>query len=183
MTGWGVHHVDVVHWALGQDTPRSVASSGGRYIIEDSRETPDTLDTLLEYEGFTLQASMYHGNARPIEGRDYGVALYGSKATMLITREGFELWPEGDSAQAIHSEGSPLDGPFQKEFIDCCKSRAKPFADVETGHKSTIPVLLANIAYKVNRKLRWDGALERFIDDPEADRLLSREYRAPWKLA
>ena len=182
MTGWGVHHVDVVHWALGQDAPLMVSAGGGKFVLKDARETPDTLDALIEYPGFTLQASFYHTNARPIEGRDYGIAFYGTQATMLLTREGFEVWPEGDHTQPIRSEGSALDGPFQRQFLECMRSRRKPFADVETGHRSTIPVLLANIAYKTKRKLKWDSDNERFIGDEEANQYLQREYRKPWHL-
>jgi predicted dehydrogenase len=182
MTGWGVHHVDVVHWALGQDAPLMVSAAGGKFVLKDARETPDTLDAFIEYPGFTLQASFYHTNARPIEGRDYGVVFYGTQGTMLLTREGFEVWPEGEQAQAIRSEGSPIDGPFQRQFLECMRSRRKPFADVETGHRSTIPVLLANIAYKTLRKLKWDSDNERFIGDEEASQYLQREYRKPWHL-
>ncbi len=182
MTGWGVHHTDVVHWALGQDAPLSVSAAGGKYVLTDARETPDTLDAFLEYPGFTLQASFYHANARLIEGRDYGVALYGTQATMVLTREGFEIWPEHNPGEVIRSSGSAQDGPFQQEFLDCIRSRRRPAADVETGHKSTIPVLLANIAYRVGRKLKWDSKKEEFIDDKEASQYLSREYRQPWHL-
>ena len=52
------------------------------------------------------------------------------------------------------------------------RSRRKPFADVETGQRSTIPVLLANIAYKIGRKLEWDSNNERFIGDAEANQYL-----------
>jgi predicted dehydrogenase len=182
ITGWGVHHIDIVHWALGQDAPLAVGASGGKFVLTDSRETPDTLDAFFDYPGFTLQASFYHVNARPIEGRDYGVAFYGSNGTMLLTREGHEVWPEGDKAQAVKSGDSLQDGPFQKEFIQNCKDRRRPLADVDTGHKSSIPVLLANIAYKTGRKLKWDSGQEQFVGDQEANSYLQRDYRKPWHL-
>ncbi len=182
MTGWGVHHVDIVHWALGRDRPRTVTSSGGNYVLEDARETPDTLDTLLEYEGFTLQASMYHANARPIEGSDYGVAFYGTEGTMLLKREGFRIWREDPALPEVERPGSRMDGLYHADFIRCCKERAAPMADAATGHASTVPLLLANIAYRTGRKLTWDGTAERFVNDPGADTYLSREYRAPWSL-
>jgi len=182
MTGWGVHHVDIVHWALGKDTPKTVASSGGKYVLDDARETPDTLDTLFEYDGFTLQASMYHGNARPIEGSGYGVAFYGTEGTMLLRREGYKIWREEPDAPEVVRQGSEMDGHFRADFIRCCKESKQPMADAATGHASTIPVLLANIAYRTGRKLQWDASAERITDDPGADAYLSREYRAPWSL-
>ena len=182
LTGWGVHHLDVVHWALGQDAPLNVSAAGGKYVLADARETPDTLDALFEYPGFTLQASFHHANARNIEGHDYGIAFYGTQATMVLTREGFEVWPEGNPAEVVRSPGSALDGPFQQEFLESLRSRRRPFADAETGHKSTIPVLLANIAYKTGRKLKWDSQNEKFVGDEEANQHLKREYRKPWHL-
>jgi len=182
MTGWGVHHVDIVHWALSKDSPKTVVSSGGMYALDDARETPDTLDTLFEYEGFTLQASMYHANARPIEGSDYGIAFYGTEGTMLLKREGYKIWREDLDAPELVRPGSEMEGPYRADFVRCCKERKPPTADAATGHASTIPVLLANIAYRTGRKLKWDGTVERFVDDPGADAYLSREYRAPWSL-
>lgn len=82
----------------------------------------------------------------------------------------------------VRSPGSALDGPFQQEFLKSLRSRGRPFADAETGHKSTIPVLLANIAYNTGRKLKWDSQNERFVGDEEANQYLKRKYREPWHL-
>ena len=183
MTGWTVHHIDVVHWAMGVEDPLTVSASGGKHVVTDARETPDTMEAIFDYPGFTLMASVYHANARPIEGKDYGIAFYGSKGTLVITREGYEVYPEGDQTPAVKEGQTPTDGPHQQEFIENCKSRKKPFADVETGLKSTIPTLIANIALKTGRKLHWDAVKERFVNDPEADNLLRRDYRKPWKLS
>jgi predicted dehydrogenase len=99
MSGWGVHHIDIIHWAMGADAPRAVAAVGGKYVLADNRETPDTLDALFEYPGFTVHGSVYPANARPIEGRDYGIAFYGTEATLVIDREGYEVQPGATSEQ------------------------------------------------------------------------------------
>jgi predicted dehydrogenase len=183
MSGWGIHHTDVIHWALRADAPLKVASIGGKFVLDDARETPDTIDTLFEYPGCTVQGSIYHANARPIEGAWYGVAFYGSDATMRLNREGYEIWPEGDPRGATSYPAAPIEEPHAQAFIEAVRSRRVPHADLATGHRSTVPVLLANISYRIGRSLRWDPEHERCIDDPAANALLSREYRAPWTLA
>jgi predicted dehydrogenase len=182
MTGWGVHHMDIIHWALGADAPRTVAAAGGTFAVRDGRETPDTLDALFEYDRFVVQGSMYHGNARPIEGRDTGVAFYGTAATLVIDRAGYEVWPEGDPKGTTRHPGREQDADHARNFLDAVRGRAEPVTDLLAGHRASIPALLANIAFRVGRKLRWDADRERFVGDPEADKLLGREYRKPWAL-
>ena len=60
------------------------------------------------------------------------------------------------------------------------KSRQRPNADIEDGHYSNTVCRLANIAYRLGRKLQWDNAKEQAIGDPEANKLVIGEYRAPW---
>jgi len=67
-------------------------------------------------------------------------------------------------------------------FLDCIRTRRRPHADVEIGHRSTSACLLANIAVDCRRQLHWDGQRERFINDEAANRHLYRPYRAPWHL-
>ncbi len=184
MSGWGVHHMDIIHWALKARAPKAVAALGGKFALDDNRETPDTLDALFEYPGFTVQGSIHHGNARPIEGRAYGIAFYGSKATLVINREGFELTPEGAKEPTLRVAGREDDAlkAHARNFLEAVKSRRTPFADLENGHRASIPCLLANIAFRVGRQLRWDGENETFVDAPDAVKHLSREYRKPWAL-
>ena len=69
-----------------------------------------------------------------------------------------------------------------KNFIECVRSRQRPAADVEIGHKATIVGHLGNIAYRTGRKLRWDAAKEEIVGDVEANALLGRTARKPWDL-
>lgn len=69
-----------------------------------------------------------------------------------------------------------------ENFLECVRLRKRPVGDVELGHYTSHVAHLANIAYKTGRKLRWDGQREQCIDDPEADRLLTRQPREPWNL-
>jgi len=69
-----------------------------------------------------------------------------------------------------------------QNFFDCVRSRQKPVADVEIGHRSITACQLGVIAYKVGRQIHWDAEQERIIGDDEAQKLVSKQYRAPWLL-
>jgi hypothetical protein len=67
-----------------------------------------------------------------------------------------------------------------RNFVDCVKSRQRPIADIEDGHRTTTACHLANLSLRLGRKLHWDVAKEQVIDDPEANAMLVRPYRKPW---
>ncbi|MFN8002952.1 MAG: hypothetical protein U0X75_18275 [Acidobacteriota bacterium] len=69
-----------------------------------------------------------------------------------------------------------------KNFLDCVESRKRPNSDIEIGHNSMIACHLANIAFRAKRRVNWDVENEKVIGDPEAQKLVSKEYRTPWKL-
>ena len=139
----------------------------------------------------------------------YGIQFHGSQGTLFVDRAGYLLSPQ---AQEMYEAGGisfraafdDLTGtsmyytnavpgergttsvqhlPHVKNFVACVKSRQKPMADIEDGHRATTTCHLANIAYKTGgQKLLWDGEKEKFINSPEANALLTRAYRAPWRL-
>jgi hypothetical protein len=115
------------------------------------------------------------------EGRRMVEAARRNKRVVQVgTRATDETEPPPEKPQ--RSDGSPQHYPHVVNFIECLTSRALPASDVEIGHRSTSACHLDNIAYKLKRKVTWDGKAERFVDDPEADNLLSKEYRRPWSL-
>ncbi len=69
-----------------------------------------------------------------------------------------------------------------RNWLDCIKSRALPICDVAIGHRSATVCHLGNIAVRTGRKLTWDPVAQTIVGDPEAEKMLSRPYRAPWKL-
>jgi len=93
-TDWGVHHIDTIQWAMKESAPKRVSAMGGKYHIQDNRETPDTLEVLYEYSSFLLTYSNRLLNASPLHDRSYGIAFYGTDATLVLDRSGYDVLPE-----------------------------------------------------------------------------------------
>ena len=81
--------------------------------------------------------------------------------------------------------GAAARGPatgLPENFLHCVRTQGQPAAPVEVGHRSATVCHLENVAMRLDRKVNWDPVAERFVNDPEADRMLSRAMRAPWHL-
>jgi predicted dehydrogenase len=197
LTDWGTHLLDVVHWAMGVEAPRTIQATGGKFLLDDNRETPDTLEVIYEYPAspasgkeFLVRFSNRVTNGHGPDGHTYGIQFCGTDGTLFIDRSGYTLWPEparvGPERVATSSvtkgESSAQHYPHVLNFLDCVRSRQKTNSEVETTHRSTSAGLLGVISYKLGRKLTWDAEREQFPADAEGNRLLSKEYRKPWRL-
>jgi predicted dehydrogenase len=212
---WGVHHYDIVHWAMDAKSPVAATAMGGNLAFPNANtDWPDTFNGVLHYpscpvakNGFLLQYTFRGGCRR--EQRSHGKWFFGTDGALLVTRGGYWLTseirverdaPEGDviadamfwlagkgrQTKAIdeHTLVSKEDaGRHLEVFIEHVRNRTRPTAEgVEAGHYATIPGHLMNIAWRLRRQIRWDGKKEEIPGDPEANALLSRPYRAPWRL-
>jgi predicted dehydrogenase len=209
LTNFGTHYIDVIQWALGQDAPRAVCAMGGKYALTDNRDIPDTLEVMWEYEGGTLATfSQYDATAAPANARGWELEFRGTKGTLLIQEgTGYEIIPEkvrtrelpalspiarqenAEQTKAVQTARQPesakgkMDTAWHaRNFLDCVKSRKPANCPVAVGHRSTSTTLLGKIALRRGRYLQWDAKAERVVNDEEANRLLSYEYRAPWRL-
>jgi predicted dehydrogenase len=210
MTNLGAHEIDIVQWVTGALGPLGVSSSGGRFALKDHGETPDTQDALFEYPGFTALWSLREASAGRRAGA--GLEFFGTKGSMTVARSGFQVYPDTktDPENLIPVfQGHPGGGPHRSDakpepwtealkepgtsaeqfdlharnFLDCVKTRQRPIADVEDGHRTATACHLANISLRVGRKLRWDARKEEIIEDSEASKYLVRPYRKPWDAA
>lgn len=183
---WGVHLVDIVLLAMDVKGPEAATVSGGKYVVEDSRDTPDTAEVLFDFPRFTLTYSCRHANQFPMGSPQAGHAIQflGTDATLLLDRGGYRIIPEGEKAEPVKSpEGlSGGNGPHQREFIECVRSRKTPSCDILEGHRSTLTMQLANISYRTGRKIHWDPEKEQIVNDPGAAGFLTKQYRSPWSL-
>jgi len=207
MTNLGAHEIDIVHWYMNVNGPTAVSSSGGRFALKDNGETPDVQDALFEYPGFTSAYSVREVSAGRRAGA--GLEFCGTKGSLVISRAGYEVFPDMKTSpsNAIPAfKGHPAGGPVREEvkpepwiqavkepgssdeqfdlhvrnFIDCIKSRQRPIADIEGGHRTTTACHIANLSFRLGRKLRWDVDKEEMVNDAEANRMLVRPYRKPW---
>jgi predicted dehydrogenase len=181
MTNFGAHHLDIARWALGATAPSAVSGFGGRFAMKDGGETPDVQEVVYQFPGcvVTWTAREINKGERPFD-----IEFHGTRGTLGITRGGFKVMPEGAPAGGppVEEKGSEMDRAHIANFLACVKSRARPNADVEEGHRSATMCHLGNIATRLGRSLRWDPVKEMVIGDPEANRWLARPYRKPWSL-
>lgn len=181
---WVGHHCDIAHWGL--DFDRS-----GPTEVEAQGETPPSSavwNTATKYRielkyprRITMTIAGGHSDIRN------GTKWIGRDGWVWVTRGGFDAsnpeWKKSPAmANALVVTKLRESSNHYRNFLDCIKSRRPTVTPVETGHHSAIPGHLGLIALKTGRRIRWDAAAETIIGDPEAGRLLSRDYRAPWKL-
>jgi predicted dehydrogenase len=196
MTNWAVHHIDVILWAMRVDSPRSAVCPGGKFVVDDMADTPDTMEASWEFPGWVMHYR-YRGfnNFHTVQSRPHhhGICFHGNQATMVLDRSGYEIWEDRDPDQSVEREDNPrhwgdglpgneVDGPWQRLFVDCVKQGKQPPIDFEASHRSTVCCHLGNIAYLAGRKILWNPADESIPDDPQACKLLARPRRKGYEL-
>jgi predicted dehydrogenase len=172
----GIHGLDVLRWLLNLDAPTRITSGGGKFFYDDDRQTPDTQVATFDFPGTTLVWEHRIWAPKPTNGESFGITFYGAKGTLIFGGKG---WRVEDGPEAM-DKGEVADGPHLQNFLDCVRSGQRPNADIEEGHKSTRLCHLGNIAFRTGRALTFDAATETIKDDPEANTLLGRSYRAPF---
>jgi predicted dehydrogenase len=200
MGNWGVHYMDVIRWLMGEKAPVAISAVGGKYVLDDDRTIPDTMDVLFEFaSGALITFSIYEASSGGLF--QYGeVELRGTLATLNAGESGYRIEPskngqfqtftntltaeEGQRQELMKQTGLGEDstGNLVRNFLDCIKSRETPWCSIEDGHRSTSFAHLANIALATKERLQWDAEKEIFTNSKAANELLHYEYRKPWKL-
>jgi predicted dehydrogenase len=188
----GTHEVDVCRWALGVDYPNRVTAAGGRYHFTDDWQFYDTLVTSFEYadsiiawEGKSCQGMKYYD-------RDRGSTIMGTTGTVLVDRDGYEIFDlagkkvdgfkagSKTSSADLVGRDSMTDAHFAN-FIRGVRQQEKLNAPISDGNVSVTMLHLSNVAWEVNRELRLDPHDGRIQGDSEAAKLWSREYEKGWE--
>jgi predicted dehydrogenase len=187
----GTHEVDVCRWALNVDYPQRVASSGGRYHFKDDWQFYDTLVTSFEYEDAMLSWEGKSCQGMKFYGRDRGSAIMGTTGTVLVDRDGYEVYDlkgaktnefkvggTTSSADLVGAD-SMTDAHFAN-FIAGIRTSEKLNAPISVGNVAVTMLQLSNIAWEVNRELHLDTNDGRIQNDPDAMKMWSREYEKGW---
>ncbi len=185
VSDWAVHLFDIVTWAMGPEI-KAVTMTGGKYVLKDARDTPDTGAAVFECPGYTMYFTIKHANAWSPHGvRGHGIEFFGENRTLQIDRQGFQMYDDKDrgSRKPFYAKkgSTPLE-THERNFIECVRSRKRPNADAQVGYEQQIPCHLANISYRVGQRVEWDAANETIPNSAEARKLLTRDYRKPWVL-
>lgn len=186
VTNFGAHHLDIVQWALGMDDSGPIKVWGkGEFPTSGLFTTATKVDFHLLYENGT-EVRCTTGESK--------IIFHGEKGDLEVKRGGA---PQDQNVvgglytnppEIARTEFKPTDirlyrsDNHQRNFLDCIRTRQQPICPAEVGHRSATCCHLANIAMRLGRELNWDPKNERFINDDEANAMLTRPYRAPWTL-
>ncbi len=188
LTGNGSHGLDQIQWALGTDATGPVEVWPERneplkapvYAAPESRTRGDRLCS--QNRVFFRYASgvVVKLDSGPVAG----AVFLGDKGKVVVDNDRFSCEPAELANEPLRDSDPRLEesnDQFQNWF-DCIKSRRRPIADVEIGHRSAVICHLCNIARWLGRRLRWDPEKEVFPGDEEANRYLARPQRKPYQL-
>jgi predicted dehydrogenase len=199
MANQGVHFLDIIRWLTGDElAPVSVCAMGGRFAIDDDRTVPDVMEAMFTFaSGRLVVFGVYETSGNRGLPRGAFAELRGTQGALYASDAGFEVIPERGSAELGPGDGlrmEPIKVQLEddgyrfhmlrhtRNFLDCVKSREKPCADVEIGHRSTTMSHLANIALATESVIKWDAERETITNNAQANNLLHYEYRKPWTL-
>ncbi len=185
ITDWGAHHNDIAQWALGMDEsgPREITGKG---VFNKSGP--------YDYAGFMEVHYRYANGVEVVcenEGGN-GVRFHGTDGWIFVTRMALEA--SNPDILAVPTAGTdtrtfddrnraeeiPGTDEHHNNWLDSIRTRGRCAADVETGHRSATTCHLGNIAMRLGRPLQWDPVKEEFIQDPTANILKGKPFRAPW---
>jgi predicted dehydrogenase len=187
----GTHEVDVCRWALGVDYPNRVAASGGRYAFKDDWQFYDTLITSFEYDDKMISWEGTCCNGMRYYNRGRGSLIEGTEGTVLIDRDGYEIYDlngkkTGEFKVGSQTTTADLTGRDSMtdlhfaNFIAGIRKGEKLNAPITVGNVAVTMLQLSNFAWELNRELRLDPKDGKVLNDPQAMAMWDREYEKGW---
>ena len=186
MTDWGVHLMDYALYGMKAATPKSVMALGGKFAYpDDAEETPDTLQAVFEYDGFSILWEHATGIDGGNYGRNHGISFIGNNGTLVLDRNGWEVIAEKGRMESIplrHNQGNGLDN-HTVNFIDAVKSRDASIlkAPLKVGYDAALVCHMGNVAFKTGDRIYWDQDRGQFTND-KANGHINAHYHNGWSL-
>ena len=187
----GTHEVDVCRWALDVDYPQRVTATAGRYAFKDDWQFYDTMVTSFDYGDKMLSWEGKSCQGMKLYGRDRGAAIMGTKGTVVVDRDGYEIYDlngkktsefktgKETSSSDLKGADSMTDAHFAN-FIAGIQSGEKLNAPIAVGNVSVTILQLSNIAWEVNRELALNTSDGKIQGDAEAMKMWGRDYEKGW---
>ena len=189
MTDWGVHLLDYALLGMKAGVPKTIDGMGGKFAYPELyEETPDTLTTMYEFDGFNLVWDSAMGIDNGSYGKDHGIAYIGNNGTLVLNRGGWEVIEERQSKSKVSK-------PFEKSsdnglnkhwenFVSVVKSRKTEdlHCSIQAGAHVATVAQMGNISFRTGKKLKWDKAAEKFTDEAVNKQYLMKEYHNGYTL-
>jgi predicted dehydrogenase len=188
----GIHEVDIARWGLGVTHPTKVSAIGGKFMFDDDQETPNTIAASYEFDVDGARRMMTFEvrhwispheagiDADKKGGNTIGNQFYGSKGYLVI--DNYDKYYSFLGKDQDPGPSATKRDEHWANFIAAVRSRTRQDlnAEIEEGALSCNLMHLANISYRVGRTLHWDAKTMTCVGDPEANKMLTRAYRAPF---
>lgn len=192
ITGWGAHHIDSAHWGMGMER-------SGPVEIWGKAEFPT--EGLWDVHGIFQTEALYDNGVKMVVSNEIpnGVKFEGSEGWIFVSRGDYQATssdPGAKGAQAKKLDASdpkiiqsvigsnefhfPVSKDHHGNWLEAIRDNTEPIAPVEEAHRSCSACLVHHIAMKLDRKVYWDPVKERFKNDEEANKMLSRPQRSPY---
>jgi hypothetical protein len=192
ITGWGAHHIDIAHWAMDTELSGPVEISGtAEYPKKGLWDVHGPYTVRMKYSnGATVYISEKLPNGIRFLGEDgwiwvtrgryaAGEPAPGQPRSKALDAHDLRILREGIKNSEVHLHASP-GNDHHLDWLTSIRTRQPASCPAEAGHRSCSACLLAHAAMRLGRTLRWDATRERFVNDPQADGMLSRAQRAPY---
>jgi predicted dehydrogenase len=180
IVNWGVHHLDIANWGCP-----AVGKDDFEVTCKGSYRNDGLTDNINDWQSeFNYASGLHMTHTDTGNPNKQGCRFEGDKGWVHVNRGG--IWAEPKSLLQVQIKPNEISlgqsGSHHANFITCVRTRKDPIAPVEAGHKASWLGLVPEIACRLKRKLKWDSAKEKFINDPEANNMLTRPMRSPWRL-
>ena len=189
MTDWGVHLLDYALLGMKAEAPKTISALGGKFAYPElSQETPDTLTTLYEFDGFNLVWDSAMGIDNGSYGRTHCIAFIGTNGTLILDRGGWEVIEEKQSKSKVSkplvkSSDNGVDKHWQN-FTEAIRTNKKEILTCNAEAASHVATVaqMGNIAFRSGQKLTWDKAKAKFTDEAINNKYLVKQYHNGYKL-